>query len=69
MSGQIEPHLKIKFINYPKFELDPIVLKHEIEELSKQLMLNFKQNRVVIEYLDETIMLENYAEVDPRILK
>ena len=69
LSGQIEPHLKIEFINYPKFELDPIVLKHEIEELSKQLMLNFKQNRVVIEYLDETIMLENSAEVDPRILK
>lgn len=69
LSGQIEPHLKISFINYPKFELSPTVLKHEIEELSKQLMLTFKQNRVVIEYLDETIMLEKSAEVDPRILK
>ncbi|MFZ4102309.1 MAG: hypothetical protein ACOYKR_10155 [Sphingobacterium thalpophilum] len=69
MSGQIEPHLKISFINYPKFELSPTVLKNEIEELSKQLMLTFKQNRVVIEYLDETIMLENSADIDPRILK
>lgn len=69
LSGQIEPHLKISFINYPKFVLSPTVLKHEIEELSKQLMLTFKQNRVVIEYLDETIMLEKSAEVDPRILK
>jgi hypothetical protein len=29
LSGQIEPHLKISFINYPKFELSPAVLKHE----------------------------------------
>jgi hypothetical protein len=43
------------------------VLKFEIEELSKQLLLAFKQNRVVIEYLDEVIMLENSDEIDPRI--
>ena len=67
LSGQIEPHLKISFINYPKFELPPAVLKFEIEELSKQLLLAFKQNRVVIEYLDEVIMLENSDEIDPRI--
>jgi hypothetical protein len=67
ISGQVEPHLKISFINYPKFELPPAVLKFEIEELSKQLLLAFKQNRVVIEYLDEVIMLENYDEIDPRI--
>ena len=67
LSGQIESHLKISFINYPKFELPPAVLKFEIEELSKQLLLAFKQNRVVIEYLDEVIMLENSDEIDPRI--
>jgi hypothetical protein len=67
LSGQVEPHLTISFINYPKFELPPAVLKFEIEELSKQLLLAFKQNRVVIEYLDEVIMLENYDEIDPRI--
>lgn len=67
LSGQIESHLKISFINYPKFELPPAVLKFEIEELSKQLLLAFKQNRVVIEYLDEVIMLENSEEIDPRI--
>jgi hypothetical protein len=67
LSGQVEPHLKISFINYPKFELPPAVLKFEIEELSKQLLLAFKQNRVVIEYLDEVIMLENSDEIDPRI--
>jgi hypothetical protein len=67
MSGQVEPHLKIGFINYPKFKLNPKDLKCEIEELAKQLMLNFKQNRVVIEYLDETIMFENDVHIDPRI--
>lgn len=67
LSGQVEPHLKISFINYPKFELPTAVLKFEIEELSRQLMLTFKQNRVVIEYLDELIMLENSEEIDPRI--
>jgi hypothetical protein len=67
LSGQVEPHLQISFINYPKFELPPVVLKFEIEELSKQLLLAFKQNRVVIEYLDEVIMLENSDEIDPRI--
>jgi hypothetical protein len=67
LSGQIEPHLKISFINYPKFELPPAVLKFEIEELSKQLLLAFKQNRVVIEYLDELVMLENSQDLDPRI--
>jgi hypothetical protein len=67
LSGQLEPHLKISFINYPKFELPPAVLKFEIEELSNQLLLAFKQNRVVIEYLDEVIMLENSDEIDPRI--
>ena len=67
LSGQIESHLKISFINYPKFELPLAVLKFEIEELSKQLLLAFKQNRVVIEYLDEVIMLENSDEIDPRI--
>jgi hypothetical protein len=43
------------------------VLKFEIEELAKQLLLAFKQNRVVIEYLDEVIMLENSEEIDPSI--
>ena len=67
LSGQVEPHLKISFINYPKFELPPAVLKFEIEELSRQLMMTFKQNRVVIEYLDELVMLEKSEEHDPRI--
>ena len=67
LSGQIEPHLKINFINYPKFPLEEKKLKIEIEELTKYLMKKFEQNRVVIQYLDETVMLENSELIDPRI--
>ncbi len=65
LSGQNEPHLVIHFINYPKFELEPKILKEEIENFTKQLMKKFQQNRVVIEYLDETVMFEqNPDEID-----
>ncbi|QXP70025.1 hypothetical protein H0I29_15620 [Polaribacter sp. R2A056_3_33] len=67
MSGQIEPHILLSFINYPKFPLKPEKLKKEIEKLTKQLMRKFKQNRIVIEYLDETVMLEQSKEIDNRI--
>lgn len=67
LSGQVEPHLKLNFINYPKFPLEEQILKVEIENLTKYLMIEFEQNRVVIEYLDETVMLENTELIDPRI--
>ena len=67
MSGQIEPHIILSFINYPKFPLKVEVLKNEIENLTKQLMKKFKQNRIIIEYLDETVMLEQSEEIDKRI--
>lgn len=67
LSGQVEPHLNLNFINYPKFPLEEKTLKIEIENLTKYLMTKFEQNRVVIEYLDETIMLENSELIDPRI--
>jgi len=33
MSGQVEPHLLLSFINYPKFPLEIEVLKYEIISL------------------------------------
>lgn len=66
-SGQEEPHLNLNFINYPKFPLEETVLKSEIEIMTKSLMSEFKQNRVVIEYIDETIMFEKSFEIDSRI--
>ncbi|MFD1615825.1 hypothetical protein [Gelatiniphilus marinus] len=69
MSGQVEPHLLLSFINYPKFPLKIEVLKYEIEELTRKLMREFKQNRTIIEYLDETVMFEKNKKIDPRIKK
>ena len=67
LSGQKEPHITLNFINYPKFPLAEAVLKTEIENMTKALMRAFQQNRVVIEYLDETLMLEQTSMIDPRI--
>lgn len=67
MSGQIEPHFKLEFINYPKFPLSLEKFKHEVEIVTKFLMEKLKQNRIVIVFQDETKMLENNERIDPRI--
>ncbi len=67
LNEQVEPHLVLSFINYPKFPLEHTILKTEIEALTKQLMMVFQQNRVVIAYEDETLMLENDKKIDPRV--
>lgn len=67
LSGQIEPHLQVDFINYPKFPLDEITFKKEVELLTIYLMEEFSQNRIVIVYNDETKILENTDKIDPRI--
>lgn len=69
LSGQVEPHLQLNFINYPKFPLKENVLKIEIENLTRAIMQKFEQNRVVIEYLNETVMFEDSELIDPRIKK
>ncbi|MEI6753922.1 MAG: hypothetical protein WCK78_12260 [Paludibacter sp.] len=69
LNGQNEPHLRLGFINYPKFPLDIIVLKDEIENLAKYLMEVCEQNRVVVEFMDETVMFEFSEKTDPRILR
>ena len=67
LNNQKEPHLKIDFINYPKFPLDEGVFKDEVLIIGKELMKQFKQNRILIIYTDETVMLEQSEEIDPRI--
>ncbi len=69
LADQKEAHLELKIINYPKFPLTYTQLKIEIEELISYLMKQFKQNRVVVEYLDETVMFEKSKELDPEINK
>jgi hypothetical protein len=67
LSGQDEKHVKLAFINYPKFPLEVHVFKNEIIDLAKYLLGIMKQNRIVIVFTDETIMLELNADIDPRI--
>jgi hypothetical protein len=51
LSGQKEPHLKLEFINYPKFPLDVEVFKKEIVDLGAYLLDKMQQNRTVVESL------------------
>lgn len=68
LSGQLEPHLQLSIINYPKFPLGTSIFKEEVEKLTIFLMTKHEQNRVVIEFLnDETVMLENSNKIDFRI--
>jgi len=67
MSGQVEPHLKLDFINYPKFPLEEKQFKNEVELLSIHLMNELNQNRIVIVFHNETKMFEKNKEIDPRI--
>ncbi|MFV5699639.1 hypothetical protein ACM55H_14825 [Flavobacterium sp. ZT3R17] len=67
LSGQNEKHLKLEFINYPKFPLEVEVFKKEIIKLGSHLLHKMKQNRTVIVFPDETIMLEIDEAIDPRI--
>ena len=68
LNDQNEQHLKIDFINYPKFPLSEEIFKDEVLIIGKELMKQFEQNRILIIYTDETIMFEQSEEIDPRIL-
>ena len=67
LSGQVEKHLKLEFINYPKFPLEVEVFKKEVVKLGSYLLYKIQQNRTVIVFSDETIMLEIDEAIDPRI--
>lgn len=67
LNGQNEKHLKLEFINYPKFTLTVEEFKAEIVSLAKHLLIKMKQNRTVVLFTDETIMLEINKKIDPKI--
>lgn len=67
LSGQIEPHFKLDFINYPKFPLEETQFKSEVELMAIYLMEELAQNRLVIVFHNETKMLEKTDGIDPRI--
>lgn len=65
--GQEEPSMELQFIQYPKFPHEESALKKAIVALIKQMMTELEQNRVVIVFSDETIMLEQSEAIDPNI--
>ena len=67
LSGQIEPHLSISFLNHPKYQLKLDKLKDILNHLVMELMRRFKQNRIVLMHSDETVMFESSDQIDNRI--
>lgn len=65
--GQEEPSIDLQIIQYPKFPQTEEVLKKVFLELIEILMLELEQNRVVIVFTEETIMLEQSEAIDPNI--
>jgi hypothetical protein len=65
--GQNEPSIELQFIQYPKFLVEELELKNAIVELVKLLMKKLQQNRIVIVFPDETIMLEETSDIDDSI--
>ena len=68
LSGQVEPHINLKFINYPRFLIEEVKFRSSVIELSKKMADIYQQNRVVIEFKDGFVMLQNNAEIDPSIV-
>ncbi|HRA72935.1 MAG TPA: hypothetical protein PLB11_08935 [Flavobacterium sp.] len=65
--GQDEPSIELEFIQYPRFPQEESALKKAIVELTQLMMLELEQNRVVIVFSDETLMLEQTDAIDPAI--
>lgn len=75
LGGQMEPHLNLEFINYPRAPLHEDegiaehIFKEAVENIATQLMNKFSQNRVVIQFHDSNVMLEKTKDTDPHIGK
>jgi hypothetical protein len=73
LSGQVEPHMNLTFINYPRFQLNAddrvaeALFKTAVEDIARELMAEFGQNRLVIQFHDSNVMLEQSSDVDPAI--
>jgi hypothetical protein len=65
--GQEEPSVELQFIQYPKFPNEESELKKALITLTELIMIELEQNRVVIVFTDETIMLEQSDSIDPNI--
>jgi hypothetical protein len=66
--GQNEPSIELQLIQYPKFIVDEVNLKEAIIKLVEILMIKLEQNRIVIVFDDDTVMLEQSIDIDPSII-
>lgn len=62
----IEPHLSIRFINYPKSLVKKKNFRKSVNTLAELLMDQFSQNRILIEYSDRNILMEKTQDYDPK---
>lgn len=67
LSGQDEPHVNLSFINYPRFPADEDVLRNGVLEIAEYLMERMLQNRIVIAFDKDVVMLEKDSTIDPDI--
>jgi Zn-dependent M16 (insulinase) family peptidase len=65
--GQKEPSIELSFIQYPKFIREENEIKKAVLELIENMMIKLYQNRVVIVFTDETVMIEKSDIIDPNI--
>ena len=65
--GQEEPSVTLEFINYPRFPLPDEQWKQGVLSLTEHLMELLDQNRVVVVFPGQTVMLEKSSSIDPRI--
>jgi len=65
--GQDEPSITLEIIQYPKFPQPATVLKDSFIQLVVDMMIELEQNRTVIQFLDETIMLEQTDTINHKI--
>ena len=65
--GQNEPTAFLSFIQYPKFTNEEETLQEGVMCLVEIIAKRLNQNRVVIEFPEETIMIEQSDEIDPNI--
>lgn len=65
--GQEEPSATIEFIQYPKFTYVEELLKASIIFFTERVQQALEQNRTVIVFDYETIMLEKTNNIDPNI--
>ena len=65
--GQEEPSIDLQIIQYPKLTQTEETLKKCFITLIELMMQELEQNRVVVLFTDETIMLEQSDSIDPTI--